>query len=92
MAFFEDVAERLGGSTGLGIGVAAAVLAPTLLPVLGRGLRPLAKGAIKGYLLMTTRARTAVSDAGERLQDLYAEARSEVETAGAVPSVAASEA
>jgi hypothetical protein len=91
MAFFEDVVERLGGSAGLGIGVAAAVLAPTLLPVLSRGLRPIAKGAIKGYLLMTTRARTAVADAGERLQDLYAEARSEVETGSAVPAVATSE-
>jgi hypothetical protein len=73
------VAERMGGSTGVGVGIAAAVLVPTVLPVVGRGLRPLMKNVIKGYLLLTERTRTVVSGAGERMQDLYAEAKSEVD-------------
>jgi hypothetical protein len=86
MAFWEEVAERLGGSAGLGVGIAAAVVAPTLAPVLGRGLRAALKSSIKGYLLLSERTRGAVADAGERLQDLYAEAKAEVDasvTAGA---------
>lgn len=83
MAVWEEVTERLGGSAGLGIGIAAAVLAPTLAPVLGRGLRSLVKSGIKGYLWVTEQARSAVAEAGERLQDLYAEAKAELESAHA---------
>jgi len=90
MAGWEDVAERLGGGTGLGIGIAAAVLAPAVAPVAGRGLRSLIKGGIKGYLLLTARTRSAVTEAGERLQDLYAEAKAEVEAATTPAPTAAS--
>lgn len=83
MAVWEDVAERLGGSAGVGIGIAAAVLAPAVAPVAVRGLRALVKGGIKGYLLLTERTRSAVTEAGERLQDLYAEAKAEVEGSAA---------
>jgi hypothetical protein len=79
MGVWEDVAERLGGSAGLGVGIAAAVLAPAIAPVAGRGVRALVKSGIKGYLLLTERSRTAVAEAGERLHDLYAEAKAEVE-------------
>jgi hypothetical protein len=82
MALFEleEIAERLSGSTGLGVGIAAAVLAPSLVPLVGRGLRPVMKGAIKSYLAVSRRTRTAVVEAGERLQDLYTEAKSEVDS------------
>jgi hypothetical protein len=78
---FEGIAERLSGNTGVGIGIAAAVLAPSLVPLIGRGLRPVAKRGIKACLLLTTRMRSAVAKVGQRLQDLYAEARSEVDAA-----------
>jgi hypothetical protein len=80
MSAWENVAERLGGGAGLGVGIAAAVLAPAIAPVAGRGLRALVKAGIKSYLLLSERTRVAVADAGERLQDLYAEAKSEVES------------
>lgn len=86
MTSWEEIAERLGGSTGLGVGIAAAVLTPALAPLVGRGVRWAIKGAIKGYLVATTGARTAVSQAGESLQDLYAEAKSEVGLDGAEPA------
>jgi uncharacterized protein DUF5132 len=91
MAVWEDVAERLGGGAGVGIGIAAAVLAPVVAPVAGRGLRSLIKGGIKGYLLLTARTQSAVAEAGERLQDLYAEAKAEVETATAPSPATAAE-
>jgi hypothetical protein len=61
------------------VGIAAAVLTPVIAPVAGRGLRALIKGGIKGHLLVTDRTRNAVAEAGEKLQDLYAEAKAEVE-------------
>jgi uncharacterized protein YbjQ (UPF0145 family) len=81
LAAWEDVAERLGAGAGVGIGIAAAVLAPVVVPVAGRGLRSLIKGGIKSYMLLTARTRSAVAEAGERLQDLYTDAKSEVEVA-----------
>jgi hypothetical protein len=59
MISWKDVAERLGGSSSLQVGIATAVLAPRLLPALGRGLRPAVKGVIKGYLGLAGRTRRA---------------------------------
>jgi len=70
MAFWKDVAGRLGGSSSLGVGIATAVLVPRLLPALGRGLRPAMKSAIKGYLVLAGRSRWAVAAARERRRSL----------------------
>jgi|SRR4051794_2528354 len=56
---------------------AAAVLAPSLLPKFGRGLRPLIKGAIRAGYALTERARETVAEASEQLQDIAAEVKSE---------------
>jgi competence ComEA-like helix-hairpin-helix protein len=79
MALTEELIERMGGSTGAGVGagLAALILAPRFARPLGRGLRSLAKGAIKGYLLVSERAREAVADASDELQQLYTEAQAE---------------
>src|SRR5215211_635408 len=77
MAFTEELLERASGSTILGVGLGVLFLGPVLVPALGRGLRPVAKGAIKGYLALTERSREMFAETGERLQDLYAEAQSE---------------
>jgi hypothetical protein len=66
MISWKDVAERLGGSSSLQVGIATAVLAPRLLPALGRGLRPAVKGVIKGYLGLAGRTRRAVATADSR--------------------------
>jgi hypothetical protein len=77
MGFTEELLERTSGSTALGIGLGVLFLGPVLLPAFGRGLRPLAKSAIKGYLALSERTREVFAETGERLQDLYAEAQSE---------------
>jgi|SRR5579883_1837315 hypothetical protein len=75
----EDLVDGVSESLGLGVGlvaVAAAVL------VGGRLMKPLAKGAIKGYLTVTHGMREAVAGASESVQDLYAEAKHEYESQG----------
>jgi hypothetical protein len=62
--------------TGLAVGVAAAVLGPTLLPAIGRVLRPAAKTVIKGGMMLYEQA---VAGIGDLTSDLVAEARSELE-------------
>jgi len=75
MAILEDVFK---GSTvtGLAIGVGALLLAPTVLPAVGRVVRPAMKAAIKGGMVFY---RETVAEIGEMAGDLFAEARSELE-------------
>jgi Protein of unknown function (DUF5132) len=80
MGLTEDLLERASGSTMLGVGLGVLFLGPVLVPALGKGLRPLAKSAIKGYIALTERSREMFAETGERLQDLYAEAQSEYHT------------
>jgi DNA uptake protein ComE-like DNA-binding protein len=79
MALTDELIERLGGATGAGVGagLAALLLVPRVARPLGRGLRSVAKGVIKGYLVLSERTRSAVAEAGEELQQLYTEAQEE---------------
>lgn len=75
----EELIERIGGTAGIGaVGLAALFLAPQVARPLGRGLRALAKGAIKGYLIVAHRTRAAVEEATDEWQSLYDEARAEI--------------
>lgn len=56
----------------LGIGIGAALL-------MRRGIRPLAKQAVKGYLAASDGMMRATSGAKEELQELYSEAKAEQE-------------
>lgn len=67
---------RFGGA--VAIGAAAVLLAPVILPVLAGVLRPIAKGVIKGGILAFEGARVALAETKETLEDLAAEARSEL--------------
>ncbi|HEX2923760.1 MAG TPA: DUF5132 domain-containing protein [Chloroflexota bacterium] len=71
----DDVLDVVTGGWGLalGIGIGAALL-------VGRGMRPLAKTAIKGYLAASDGIRQATEGAREEFQDIYAEAKAERET------------
>jgi hypothetical protein len=80
VALMEELGERLEGKGWLGVGIGTVILAPIVAPALARGLRPLAKRAIKGYLTLADRARERLAETNEQLQDLVAEARSEYET------------
>jgi DNA uptake protein ComE-like DNA-binding protein len=75
-ALAEVLIERIGGRAGIGVGLAALLLTPRLARPLGRSLRVLAKGAIKGYLIVSYRARTAVNEAADEWLHVYEEARS----------------
>ena len=75
MAIFEDLFKG-NAVTGVAIGVGALLLAPGMVPAVGRVLRPAAKAVIKGGLVLY---RETVSEIGEVATDLFAEARAELE-------------
>lgn len=79
MFALDDVLEGvLGGST-----TAVGVVALAAIAVVGGPrFKPLAKGAIVGYLTATQKVREWVAEAGESVQDLYAEAKYEYESGG----------
>jgi len=88
MDFFEALFKS-NTATGLAIGRGAAVLAPVLVPAVGRVARPVAKTVIKGGLVVYDRAREVVAEAGETVEDLVAEASSEMRTSHAGAGAAA---
>jgi Protein of unknown function (DUF5132) len=78
MALWEDVFES-NVTTVAAVGVGAALLLPNLLPAVLRATKPIAKVAIKGGLLVYAKGREAFAEAGEVAEDIYAEARAELE-------------
>lgn len=68
MAFFEDIFE--GWSTGGLVGVGAVIAAPTLIPLAGALLRPIARGLGEGFLVITDTVRGAVGVAGEGMRQV----------------------
>ena len=71
------------------IGVGVALAAPILLPAAAAGLRPLTKTLVKGGLYVADSVKELMSEAGEQLSDLVAEARAE-QAAEATAAAAAS--
>lgn len=61
---------------GMLIGV-AAMMAPNLLPRIGRALRPLVKGTVRAGYTLTERAREMAAEAGEHMEDIVAEVKAE---------------
>jgi hypothetical protein len=80
----DGAVESVTGTWGIGlVAVAAGVY------VIAKAGKPTAKGAIKTWfagrdkvLEVTTSARSALAEAGEKMQDLYAEARAEARGEG----------
>ncbi len=88
-----DNGLKLG--TGVAIGLGALILVPAVLPVVGSVVKPIAKAAIKGGILLFEKSRELLAETQEVLEDLAAEARAELagETVGAeVVAEAATEA
>jgi hypothetical protein len=84
----EDMIDGATGVWGLGV---LAVAGGALL--LARGGRPAAKTALRGWFAGRDRARelggqarARLAEAGERVQDLYAEAKAEVGGVTATPA------
>ena len=78
MALIEDMFKG-NAMTGVAVGAAALFLGPTILPTIGRALRPVAKTVIKGGIVLY---RETVAGIGELTTDLVAEAKSELEHDG----------
>ncbi len=72
---------------GLAIGIGSAILGPVVIPILSRTAKPLAKGAIKGGLLLFEKGKEKLAEAQEVVEDLMAEARSELDEEAAARSV-----
>lgn len=64
--------------TGLAIGLGATILAPVVAPVVAAIAKPLAKAAIKGGVLLYEKGRETVAEVGEVVEDLVAEAKTEI--------------
>ncbi|MDP8922816.1 MAG: hypothetical protein M3O34_08065 [Chloroflexota bacterium] len=84
----EGAVESLTGAWGLGL---VAVAGGALL--MSRAGRPTVKGAIRGWLAGRDKAaelgdqvRTFAAETGERIQDLYAEAKAEVRAEAPEPA------
>jgi len=64
------------GNVAIGVGI--VLLAPIVLPVIGSIVKPMVKAAIKGSLVAYEGVRVAFAEARESLEDLTAEAKSEI--------------
>lgn len=67
--------------TGLAIGLGAAILAPIVLPLAAAVVKPVLKGGIKAGLLVYEKGKVYVEEARENIEDLAAEAKSEMKEA-----------
>jgi hypothetical protein len=76
MGLFDDLTKTPMSTVLLGLGV--AMVAPTVLPSLATGLRPLAKSLVKGGVALYDAAKEGIAEAGEQLNDIVAESRAEL--------------
>ena len=75
MAWYDKVISFSWPNVLIAVGVAA--MAPVLLPVVGSVVRPVAKGAVKGGLMVKDAVVGFATEAGEQVSDLVAEAKAE---------------
>ena len=73
----EDFLELVGGGVGWVVGIGITLGAASLF---SPATKPVAKKVIKGYLTAADRVRVLAAEAGENIQDLYAEAKMEYES------------
>ncbi len=64
--------------TGLAVGIGAALFAPQVIPALAGVVKPLAKAAIKGSLVLYEKSKEAVAEVGEMMEDIVAEVKAEM--------------
>lgn len=65
-------------TTGVAVGIAAAVLTPLVVPILTAVAKPLLRSAIKGSILLYEKGREAAAELSEMVEDVAAEARAEL--------------
>ncbi|MGI8916754.1 MAG: DUF5132 domain-containing protein [Chloroflexota bacterium] len=72
-----ELFEALLGGAGWGVGLGVVLGAASLA---GKGLRPLAKEAVKVGMTATTRVQEWTAEMREQMDDIVAEARADQET------------
>ena len=77
MGLIENAVEGVFEGPGFLVGLGAVVAAPVVFPAAAGGLRPVAKGIIRGALALSEATRGTFAGARERLSDLVAEVREE---------------
>jgi len=86
--------KLLGGNlktgTAMAVGAGVVLLAPVIIPAVASVLRPVAKAVIKGGILAYENARIAVAETKETIEDIAAEARSEIAAGHEQPAKASS--
>jgi hypothetical protein len=75
MALFDN-GIKVG--TGVAIGIGVLILAPTVIPAVAAIVKPVAKAAIKGGLMLMEKGRELAAETMEVLEDLTAEAKAEI--------------
>ena len=86
MGMFEDIGNIGKGNFNtalLGLGV--AIVAPAVLPTVTSMLRPLVKAVVKGGVAVYDAAREGIAEAGDEIDDLVAESRTEMRTGSRRP-------
>lgn len=63
---------------GLAIGIGAAILAPAVIPAIASIVKPLAKAAIKGGIILYEKGKETVAEVSEMVEDIVAEAKAEL--------------
>lgn len=84
MAFLDKALGGWGSTVLIGLGVAVA--APILLPAVGAVVRPVAKGVVKGGLLVADSLKELVAEGSEQVSDVVAEAKAEYYSTPSAPS------
>lgn len=72
-----EMMEGGNGGRAIAWGIGAVVLAPIVIPAIGKVAKPLAKATIKSGITIYEKGKVAVAEAGEVLQDIVAEAKAE---------------
>jgi hypothetical protein len=78
MSFIEDVFKGGNIVTGLAIGIGCLILAPIIVPAVVGIVKPVAKLAIKGGVVLYRKGQGAISETVEAVSDVVAEAKAEV--------------
>ena len=78
MKLFGVSSLSAGTLSTMAVGAGVVLLAPVVVPVVASVLKPMAKAVFKGGILAYENARIAVAETKETIEDIAAEARSEV--------------
>jgi len=68
----------------IAIGAGVVLIAPVVIPIIGSIAKPIIKAGVKGVLITYEGTKVAIAEAKESLEDITAEAKSEVSGDSAV--------